>query len=315
MLLPLTTAVLYGMKKGANIKMKLSSMQYAIRDAFRSMKRNKVMSVASIVTVAISLLILGCAWLLVLNSHYLVGVMESELEINAYLNKIVTREEALNLRRQFEAIDGVEQVTFVSKEEGLKGIQERFGEGFNILEVMGEKNPLPDMYRLKAKVAEEVPQIAEKVNKISQVESVRYGQGTVEKLLAFTRWARTLGVTVVIAVGLAAIFLIATTIKLTVFTRRREISIKKLVGATNWYIRWPFFLEGMMIGFVGAALAVLALHFFYSQLVQNIMLTVNFLPVLRDTTSIYNVYKNLLIIGTLLGAVGSAISLRRFLKV
>lgn len=290
-------------------------MQYAFRDAFRSMKRNKVMSIASIVTVAISLLILGCAWLLVLNSQYLVGVMESELEINVSLKKTVTREEALNLRRQFEAISGVEQVTFVSKEEGLKGLQDRFGDDVSILEAMGEKNPLPDLYRLKAKVAEEVPRIAEKVTEISQVDSVRYGQGMVEKLLAFTHWVRTLGVTVVIAVGLAAIFLIATTIKITVFTRRREISIKKLVGATNWYIRWPFFLEGMITGFVGAALAVLSLHFFYSELVQNVMVMINFFPVLQETAIIYNVYKYLLIIGTLLGAVGSAISLRRFLKV
>lgn len=290
-------------------------MEYAFRDAFRSMKRNKVMTFASVATVAISLLILGCAWLLVLNSQHLANVMESELEINAYIKKDLTREDALNLRRKFEAIGGVAQVAFVSKEEGLKGLQERFGEDASIVDALGGNNPLPDMYRLKAKIAEDVPRIAGEVEGIPEVENVRYGQGVVEKLLALTNWMRTVGVIAVVAIGLAAIFLIATSIRITVFSRRREIGIMKLVGATNWYIRWPFFLEGMIVGLVGAVLAILSLHIFYAKLVQNVVLTLNFLPILRDTSIIFNVYKSLLLIGAFLGAAGSAISLRRFLKV
>jgi cell division transport system permease protein len=290
-------------------------LEYAFRDAFRSMKRNKVMTFASVATVAISLLILGCAWLLVLNSQHLANVMESELEINAYIKKDLTREDALNLRRKFEAIGGVAQVTFVSKEEGLKGLQERFGEDASIVDALGGNNPLPDMYRLKAKIAEDVPRIAGEVEGIPEVENVRYGQGVVEKLLALTNWMRTVGVIAVVAIGLAAIFLIATSIRITVFSRRREIGIMKLVGATNWYIRWPFFLEGMIVGLVGAVLAIFSLHLFYAKLVQNVVLTLNFLPILRDTSIIFNVYKSLLLIGAFLGAAGSAISLRRFLKV
>jgi len=144
---------------------------------------------------------------------------------------------------------------------------------------------------------------------------VRYGQGLVEKLLSLTHWLRTAGLVIIAAIALAAIFLIATTIRLTVFARRREIGIMKLVGATNWYIRWPFFLEGMMIGFLGAAVAVAAIHIFYGKLTQNIALTISFLPVMKDTAVLYDIYKNLIIMGTALGALGSAISLRRFLKV
>ncbi|MDD2433195.1 MAG: permease-like cell division protein FtsX [Clostridia bacterium] len=295
--------------------MRLSSFEYAFRDAFRSMKRNKVMCVASIATVAVSLLILGCAWLLVLNSQHLASVMESELEINAYMRQDLTREDVLNLRHKFEAIGGVEQATFVSKEEGLKGLQERFGEDTSIIDALGGNNPLPDMYRLKAKMAEDVPRIAGEVDQIPEVENVRYGQGLVERLLALTNWMRTVGVVIVVVIGLAAIFLIATSIRITVFARRREIGIMKLVGATDWYIRWPFFLEGMMVGLVGAVLAVLFLHLFYTNLVKNVVLTLNFLPILRDTSVILNVYKWLLLLGTFLGAIGSAISLRRFLKV
>lgn len=294
--------------------MRLSSIQYAIRDAFRSLWRNKFMSMASIATVAISLLILGASWLLVINTQYLATVMESELEINVYLNLDVEREKALEMETSFAGVSGVEQVTFISKEEGLKKLEERFGQEANLLQALGDNNPLPDMYRLKALEANQVPNIAQAAEKIPGVEMVRYGQGMVERLLALTQWLRTAGVVIIIAIALAAVFLIATTIRLTVFARRREITIMKLVGATNWYIRWPFFLEGMIIGLTGAIIAVTCLNFFYSQLTSNIALTISFLNILTDTTVIYSVYKNLLIMGTVLGAMGSAISLRKFLK-
>jgi len=290
-------------------------LEYAFRDAYRSIKRNKVMCLAAIATVAVSLLILGCAWLLVLNSEHMASAMESELEINAYLRPEINREDALNLKRKFESLGGVEQVTFIPKEEGLENLQKRFDDDTSILDALGGSNPLPDMYRFKAEDAADVPRVAGEVGKIPEVENVRYGQGVVEKLLALTNWMRTAGLAIVIVIGLAAIFLISTSIRITVFARRREIGIMKLVGATDWYIRWPFFLEGMIVGLVGAVIAVLLLYFFYSKLVQNVVLTLNFLPILNDTAIIYNVYKWLLLIGAFLGAAGSAISLRRFLKV
>lgn len=295
--------------------MKISSFQYAFRDAMRSLWRNRFMSLASIATVAISLLILGAAWLLVINTDYLASVMESELEINVYLNLDIEREKAVDMKKVFTEVPGVEEATFISKEEGLKKLEERFGEEANLLQALGDNNPLPDMYRLKALEAAQVPYIAQETEKIEGVEMVRYGQGMVEKLLALTQWLRTIGVVIIFAIALAAIFLIATTIRITVFARRREITIMKLVGATNWYIRWPFFLEGMTIGLIGAVIAVACLHFFYSQLMANIALTISFLNILADTKVIYPVYKNLLIMGTVLGAMGSAISLRKFLKV
>lgn len=295
--------------------MKLSSLSYAFRDALRSLWRNKFMTLASIATVAISLLILGTAWLLVINSNYLAAVMESELEINAYLKDDVPREEAEGMKEVFASISGVAEVVFVPREEGLKMLEDKFGESTNLLDALGDKNPLPDVYRIKALEAASVPEIANAAAGLDRVEKVRYGQGMVEKLLALTHWLRTAGLVVIVAIALAAIFLIATTIRLTVFARRREIGIMKLVGATNWYIRWPFFLEGMMIGLTGALIAVGLINIFYGELTKNLALTVSFLPVMRDTSTLYSIYRYLLIMGTGLGALGSAISLRRFLKV
>lgn len=295
--------------------MRLSSFRYALRDALRSLWRNKYMSLASAATVAISLIILGATWLLVINADYLATVVESELEVNVYLYMDVEREKALELKDDFAGITGVEEVIFVPREEGLKSLEKRFGEEANLLEALGDNNPLPDMYRIKAVEATEIPRIAQEAEKIQGVEKVRYGQGMVERLLALTQWLRAVGVVIIIAIALAAVFLISTTIRITVFARRREITIMKLVGATNWYIRWPFFLEGMIIGLLGALVAVACLNFFYSQLSSNIALTISFLNIFTDTTVIYEIYRNLLIMGTALGAIGSAISLRRFLKV
>ena len=295
--------------------MKLSSISYSARDAFRSLWRNKFMTAASIATVAISLLILGSAWLLVINSNYLAEMMESELEINIYLKDEVPREEADALKSVIAAIPGVAETIFVPREEGLKTLEDRFGESTDLLQALGDKNPLPDVYRVKAADAASVPEIARLAAEMEKVETVRYGQGMVEKLLLLTKWLRTAGVIVIIAIALAAVFLIATTIRLTVFARRREIGIMKLVGATNWYIRWPFFLEGMIIGLTGALIAVGAINLFYGRLTENIALTISFLPVMKDKTIMYGIFRNLFIMGTALGALGSAISLRRFLRI
>ncbi|PKM87540.1 MAG: cell division protein FtsX, partial [Firmicutes bacterium HGW-Firmicutes-12] len=194
-------------------------------------------------------------------------------------------------------------------------LEDQFSETTDLLEALGDKNPLPDIYRIKAAEATSVPEIAKLALGLERVENVRYGQGLVEKLLALTQWLRTAGVVIIFAIALAAIFLIATTIRVTVFARRREVGIMKLVGATNWYIRWPFFLEGMLIGFVGALIAVGVINLFYTQLTKNIALTVSFLPIVTDKDVLYSIFKNLLLMGTGLGAIGSAISLRRFLKV
>lgn len=295
--------------------MKISSFQYAFRDALRSLWRNKFMSLASVITVAISLLILGCAWVLVVNTQHMAVAMESELEVNAYLIMDMGRDKALGIKEDIMALSGVAEVIFVPKEEGLQSLETRFGKETDLLKALGDENPLPDMYRVKAKVAAMVPQIAEEIGRIPGVENVRYGQGMVEKLLSLTNWLRNVGVVTIFAVGIAAVFLIATTIRITVFARRREIGIMKFVGATNWYIRWPFFLEGMLIGLIGALIAVFALHMFYERLVSSVALTLSFLPLVSDKTILYGIYRNLLLIGTSLGALGSAISLRRFLKV
>jgi cell division transport system permease protein len=273
------------------------------------------MTFASLATVAISLAILGFAWMVVINADHIAGAMESELEINIYLRTDVDSNRALELKRMLEQMEEIQTAVFVSKDEGLQLLNERFGAEVDLSETLEGENPLPDMFRVRVKQAAQIPDLAERIQQWAGVDMVRYGQGMIEQLLKATQWVRFLGSIVVLATAAAALFLISSTIRMTVFSRSKEISIMKLVGATNWYIRWPFFLEGMVIGMLGALLAAAGLHLFYMRTVRFLTESMNFIPIVTDTSAMFKVYRGLLEFGACLGAMGSVFSMRRFLKI
>ena len=147
------------------------------------------------------------------------------------------------------------------------------------------------------------------------VDKVRYGQDVVEKLFEVTYWMRLIGLIIVLLLGLCATFLIATTTRLTLFARRREIGIMKLVGATDWYVRWPFLLEGIILGAAGALVAIIVLFFSYSTLVSKIMNALPFLPLMNNNIVLLQLFAGLLAAGIGLGILGSLISVHRHLQI
>ncbi|KJS83459.1 MAG: hypothetical protein JM58_12600 [Peptococcaceae bacterium BICA1-8] len=296
--------------------MSLSSyIRYTFRDAFRSIGRHKGMAFASILTIAISLFILGSTLLLVLNSQYLVSTMESQVEINVFMQLDLDRQDALAFQKNIEKIPGFQSLEFVSKEDAMSIMQDRFGKDTDILKSLAGVNPFPDSYRVKAQSSESIAAIAAEIEQFSEVESIRYGKELVDKLLDFTVWVKNVGMAIIIGMLLAGLFLITTTIRLTVFARKNEISIMKYVGATNWFIRFPFFLEGMLIGFLGAVTAGLIIYFGYGSTIQYVIKSVPFLPVVADFNELYRILAVLIIGGTTIGAVGSVIAVRKYLKV
>ena len=295
--------------------MRLSSIGYVTRDGFRNLWRNKMMSIASISTVAISLFLLGCVWLFVQNVNNMVVTVESELEINAYLLEDFTRESSQTLVDAIGEYEGVAQVTFVPKEEGILLLESRFGGEADLAGTVGEHNPLPDMIQVKAQRPELVPALAQRLGGLEGIDQVRYGQGTVEKLLQTADWVERAGFFGLIGISLAAVFLISTSIRLTVFSRRDEIYIMRLVGATNWYIRWPFLIEGLFIGILGSLLAIGALYLGYNQLVEYMTTSLTFIPVVSDTASLLLIGRNILLYGAGLGLLGSFLSVFRYLRV
>ncbi len=288
---------------------------YLLRETFRSLARNRWMSFASIGTVTVSLFILGAAVLMVLNTYHIASTIESTVEVSVFLDNDLDQAQVEEINREIKKMPEVSSARLVTREEALANLRQQFGEKSRILAGLGEDNPLPDAFRIKANHPDDVTVLAARLEKLSGVERVRYGKGVVEKMFALTRWVRIFGLSLIILLGAAAVFLIATTIRMAVVSRRKEINIMKYVGATNWFIRWPFFFEGMILGLTGALLAVAVLYLTYSTLVDALRNSLAFIPVIMDMQFLLQISAGLLLAGTFLGAIGSVISVHKYLKV
>jgi cell division transport system permease protein len=287
---------------------------YILQESIRSLKRNGWLNFAAAGTTAVSLFILGVAILLVVNTNFIAGSWGSNVEIMAYLNDGVTGDAVTALRTQILTIPEVKDVRFISKDEALAGLEQQFGQNGQLQESLGGSNPLPDAFEVKTTDPRDVDGVASLLGLMPGVSQVSYGQGVVDKLLELTYWIRLVGLAIVGLLGLCAIFLIATTIRLTMYARRREIGIMKMVGATDWYVRWPFLLEGVILGTTGALLAIAILYFSYSTLTSKIMETLPFLPLMNSSLVLLQLFAGLLATGAGLGIVGSLISMHSYLQ-
>ncbi len=292
-------------------------LQYGFRDTLRSLWRHKGMVLVSVLTVATMLVALGSATLLAANSNYMAGNLEDELEVIVYLNTDVTRDEALALEPVMKAITGFESLEFVPKEAALEEMSTRFDET-NLAEALGGTNPLPDAYKIKLEQPEQIAGAVaylENTEVFPQIEMVRYGQDVVENMIALTGTLEIACIALIIGMLLIALFMVNSTIRLTVATRGEEINIMKYVGATNFYVRIPFFLEGLVIGIVGALLADVVLYFGYDAILEYIEANISFITMLNDPQLMMLIMLVLLVGGTLLGAIGSNIAIKKYLKV
>jgi len=290
-------------------------MERHLNEVARSIWRNGWLSFASVVTVAISLFILGATSLLVLNVNHLAGNLESGVEMTVFLHNNTSADQARALGRQLQALPGVAQVEFVSKEQALAQIRQSMGAQAGLLSGLDQDNPLPDAYKVKAVDAADIPALAAQVEHMPGVDQVRYGQGVVEKLLAVTHWLRLSGLVLMILIGISAIFLIATTIRVSVHARRYEIGIMKFLGATNWFVRSPFLMEGVALGFAGSLLAGAGVYLGYSYVTTALEIALPFIQLVDDPVTLAAVVGGLLLLGMLIGAAGSLFSMRRYLKV
>jgi cell division transport system permease protein len=295
--------------------MKLNIVGYYFREAVQSIWRNSWLSMASIGVVAVSLFILGSSLLLVLNVNSMVGALESRVEINVFIKDKTTPAQIKEMEEGLRSMPDISEVRFISKTQALEEMKEKFGDKKEILSGLEEKNPLPDTFRIKTASIEMVQPLAQQIEGLPQVDQVRYGQNVVEKLVAFGRWVRLAGLVAMILFAIAAVFLIATTTRLSVYARRREIGIMKYLGATNWFVRGPFLLEGMLLGFLGSVLAVMVIYFGYFSLVGTIKVSLLFMLTVTDPGLILPVLEGLVALGLIIGAAGSTISMRKFLMV
>lgn len=305
--------------------MKISTVSRHLREGTKNVVRNGWMTFASISSIAISLFILGIFVLITLNVNDIAGQIEKQVEINVYLEVNTSQEQINALESQMKAITEVKTIKFVSKEEGLVYLRQKLGEsGKALLDGFeGENNPLNDAFTIEVDDPRNVAAVADQISALNigkdpkPIYKVNYGKGTVETLFKVTQIVRWVGIGIVILLSFTAVFLIANTIKITILARRKEISIMKLVGATNSFIRWPFFIEGALLGFIGSVIPTAIILAGYWKLLNTSSLNLNLLMIeLTPFGEIAPTMTVLLLgIGMVIGVWGSLISVRKFLRV
>lgn len=295
--------------------MKISTAEYFITESLHSIRRNGLMSMASLMTVALSLLILGIFTIMVLNLNNMASVLESQVQVTVYLQDSLKEAEIREVGTRITKLPGVTRVNFIDKVEAMSRFKQRLGAQQGLLAELGEANPLPNAFEVKVDRPERVKPVALAIAQLKGIEAARYGQEVVEQLFNLTRMVRIFGSVLIIFLGLAALFIIVNTIRLTVFARRREIGIMKYVGATDWFIRWPFIIEGVLLGSLGAGISSLLLTQLYGMVTGQVYGTLAFLPLLPQYPMLGYVNIFLLLAGVAIGALGSIISVKKFLRV
>jgi len=296
-------------------------ISYILRQAFKSMWRNRMMGFASISSVTAVLIILGFVLIIVLNVNNLAMVAKETFDqIAVYIEEGTEDEQIEEMGRSFRQIDGVMGVAYQTKDYALERVKEDWGEDAVYLQDL-RNNPFPNTYIVQLSDVSKSDEVIAKIETFEGVDEVRYYQEAVNTLIKMADFVKKFGAGIIIALLLISVFIISNTIKITVLSRQREIELMQYIGATNGYVRGPFILEGIMLGLLGSVLAILLIMLGYNY-------TINYLAgryvalisgmsgylvgvemVLDDLIIIF------LTIGIGIGILGSLISLKKFLSV
>ena len=296
--------------------MKINTINYFIVDALKSIKRNITVSFAAMLTVLVTFFVLGTFTLVGLNFNKTIEDVADKIEIKVYLQddiKLVNKREVeIKLSEQ----DGVKAVTYESKDEAFTKLKKDLEGNSGMLEGYSlENNPLASSYIVTLEDASYAGDVSKAVEDMTGVESITNQQELIEKISNVVDFVQILGIVLFFVFIGVSIFLIMNTIKLAVYSRRREVGIMKFVGATDWFIRWPFVIEGIIIGAIGSLLATAVLYFIYRGVfgfIASNLLIANLVPVSFVLTTLLGGF---LLGGIVVGAIGSIAALRKFLVV
>ncbi len=283
-----------------------------LREVLINIRRNPLMSIASVSTVMVLAMILGFFVVVVMNLDALSQDLAGEMQVKAYMSSDFHREEAGSFHAAVVRIGHVEGIHFVSKETAFKRLRERLGTRITLDDL--SQNPLPDAFEIRVDDPKFLDDVAAKVTRLPGVKTVDYGRDVARKLMALNQVVRVVGFVILGLLFASTLLIVSNTIRLTVFARRKEIDIMQLVGAADWFIRWPFILEGMAQGLVGAAMAATLVDISYRLVVPQLHKTVPFLPILAPSEVLPFLNLGLVGLGCAVGAVGSLISVNRHLN-
>ena len=287
------------------------------KESLVNLWRNGAMSFSSIFAVTITLLLIGVISVLALNVQDISANIEDGVRIYVKLERSIDENAEKEVGNQIKKLKGVESVTYSSKDEELNKLIDKQGkDGKELFESYREDNPLGSAYEVEAKDPTKLASLAKKIQDIPNVNSVNYGGDSTQSMVTTLNTIQKAGSVFIVGLVIVALFMISNTIKITITARSTEISIMRMVGASNWYIRIPFMLEGMLIGLFGAIIPILVLVYGYGalynytggSLMSSMLVLKAPMPFIRDFSFI------LAGLGAGVGLIGSFVSIRRFLK-
>lgn len=295
--------------------MKISSLKLFTEDAFKSMYRNFTLSIASVATVTFTLFLFGTFLLAFLNVNQGATNLQSKLEVKVFLKKDVTSAQKKDIEAELKVLEQIKSYDYMSKADALNNAKEMFGNDEQMIKQFETVNPFPESYTVQIKSEGDISKITDKISPLSGVEDVNIGKDTIRTFQKVLNSIKYIGVILLIILAGVSIFLIGNTTKLAVYSRRKEISIMKTIGATDWFIRFPFIIEGVVIGIIGSALAISLVYFMYKFVIDYFAIaTLNMSYIKPEVVSSIMSWQFLLL-GIFLGATGSMITIRKFLKV
>ncbi len=291
------------------------SIKYFFKEGFHNIVSHGFMSFAAVTVIAACLLITGTFCLIAYNIDQMIGGLESQNEIVVYIDETYTREQALALKNQILSIENVQEVIFVSKEEAFDNYLEDLGEDAEIMEDLRDDNPLRDGYRVVMKDVSLHEQTVSELEAITGIADSNSQKDISDRLIQLRRVVNAVSYTLIGLLGAVSVFIIANTVKLAMFARREEISIMKMVGATNGFIRAPFVIEGVSLGMMAAIVAFFAEWGVYKYITTGLMEGTGIFDMVPFDIFALPMLGILALAGLVLGVGGSLLTIRKFLKV
>jgi len=289
-----------------------------IRDSFKSVFRNFSLSLASISCITITLIVVALSIVLSINVNNFTSLVEKDVTVVTFLNVDITDEKTQIVLNDLNKISNIESIEFKSK---MKIADEWMASSETYKNIMSqwtkEDSPLQDTFQIKVKDINHIKETADSIKKVDGVSVVKYGEGMVEQLVSIFDIVRKISVATVIALIIVTAFLIVNTIKITIFSRRKEIEIMRLVGASNINIKIPFVIEGLFLGILGSIIPIAATIYGYVALYDKFdgQIFSEFIKLIEPTPFVYIVSLLLLVIGMLVGMYGSLLAVRKYLKI
>ena len=287
-------------------------------ESFKGVFRNFSLSIASITCITITLILVGFSIFITLNVNNFTAEIEKDMTIVVFLDRKISDEQIDKVKEKIEKLANIKKITFNSKEDVRKSMQKE-SEIFNTIlsEYTESNNPLQDSFLIKVEDINTIGDTAYEIEQIENVNLVKYGEGSVEELVKIFDLVKKITYIAVIALVFVTAFLISNTIKITIQSRKREIEIRRLVGASNVFIRQPFFFEGIIIGFLGSIIPICICCFGYSYMYDRLggRLFTDIIRLIEPKAIIYIVMVALVAIGVVVGALGSFRAVRKYLKV